>query len=137
AVVHQRQGHELNGTLALARYTLVELSRLRFLLVFFIIGAVGILALGVGLKILFSVVSSGSGFAPNNVDPAAFNRFIELTFLTYIFGALGIFGLLVAYGIGMTAIYHDLDSGAAVSIFSKPVSRLAYTTGKIAAAIAA
>jgi ABC-type transport system involved in multi-copper enzyme maturation permease subunit len=127
----------LNGTLAVARYTLVELSRRRILLVFFIIGALGILGLGVGLKILYSVVSSGSQFGPNNVDPAVFNHFIELTFLAYIFGALGIFGLLVAYGIGMTAIYHDLDSGAAVSIFSKPVSRLAFTTGKIAAALAA
>jgi ABC-type transport system involved in multi-copper enzyme maturation permease subunit len=127
----------LNGTLAVARYTLVELSRRRILLVFFIIGALGILGLGVGLKILYSVVSSGSQFGPNNVDPAVFNHFIELTFLAYIFGALGIFGLLVAYGIGMTAIYHDLDSGAAISIFSKPVSRLAFTTGKIAAALAA
>ncbi len=127
----------MNGTVAIARYTLVELSRRRILLVFFIIGALGILALGVGLKVLYSVVSSGSGFGPSGVDPAAFNRFIELSFLSYIFGALGIFGLLVAYGIGMTTIYHDLDSGAAVSIFSKPVSRLAYTFGKIGAALAA
>jgi ABC-type transport system involved in multi-copper enzyme maturation permease subunit len=127
----------LNGTLAVARYTLVELSRRRILLVFFIIGALGILGLGVGLKVLYSVVSSGSQFGPTGVDPAAFNHFIELTFLAYIFGALGIFGLLVAYGIGMTAIYHDLDSGAAISIFSKPVSRLAFTAGKIAAALAA
>src|SRR5256885_9408771 len=36
----------------------------------------------------------------------------------------------------MTAIYHDLDSGAAVSIFSKPVSRLAFATGKVGAAVA-
>ncbi len=129
----------MNGTLAVARYTLVELSRRRILLVFFVIGAVGILGLGVGLKILYSVVLSSTqgGFGPSNVDPAAFNHFIELSFLSYIFGALGLFGLLIAYGIGMTAIYHDLDSGAAVSIFSKPVSRVAFTTGKIAAALAA
>jgi len=129
----------LNGTLAIARYSLVELSRRRILLVFFIIGALGILGLGVGLKVIYSVASSSTqgGFGPNNVDPAAFNHFLELLFLSYIFGALGVFGLLIAYGIGMTAIYHDLDSGAAVSIFSKPVSRLAFTTGKIAAAVAA
>jgi ABC-type transport system involved in multi-copper enzyme maturation permease subunit len=127
----------VNGTLAIARYTLVELSRRRILLVFFIIGALGILGLGVGLKVLYSVVSSGSQFGPTGVDPAAFNHFIELTFLAYIFGALGIFGLLVAYGIGMTAIYHDLDSGAAISIFSKPISRLAFTAGKIGAAVVA
>jgi ABC-type transport system involved in multi-copper enzyme maturation permease subunit len=129
----------LNGTLAVARYTLVELSRRRILLVFFIIGALGILGLGVGLKVIYSVASSSTqgGFGPSNVDPAAFNHFLELLFLTYIFGALGVFGLLIAYGIGMTAIYHDLDSGAAVSIFSKPVSRLAFTAGKVAAAVAA
>ena len=127
----------MNGTLAIARYTLVELSRRRILLVFFIIGALGILGLGVGLKVIYSVASSSSGFGPNNVDPAVFNHFLELLFLTYIFGALGVFGLLIAYGIGMTAIYHDLESGAAVSIFSKPVSRLAFTVGKIAAAIVA
>jgi ABC-type transport system involved in multi-copper enzyme maturation permease subunit len=129
----------LNGTLAVARYTLVELSRRRILLVFFIIGALGILGLGVGLKVIYSVASSSTqgGFAPTNVDPAVFNHFLELLFLSYIFGALGVFGLLIAYGIGMTAIYHDLDSGAAVSIFSKPVSRLAFTAGKIAAALAA
>ena len=128
----------MKGTLAVARYTLVELSRRRILLVFFIIGALGILGLGVGLKVLYSVSSSSQGnFGPSNVDPAVFNRFLELLFLTYIFGALGIFGLLVAYGIGMTAIYHDLDSGAAVSIFAKPVSRLAFTAGKIGAAVAA
>ncbi len=129
----------MNGTLAIARYSLVELSRRRILLVFFIIGALGILGLGVGLKVIYSVASSSTqgGFGPNNVDPAVFNHFLELLFLSYIFGALGVFGLLIAYGIGMTAIYHDLDSGAAVSIFSKPVSRLAFTTGKIAAAVAA
>jgi ABC-type transport system involved in multi-copper enzyme maturation permease subunit len=129
----------LNGTLAVARFTLVELTRRRILLVFFIIGALGILGLGVGLKVIYSVASSSSqgGFGPSNVDPAVFNHFLELLFLTYIFGALGVFGLLIAYGIGMTAIYHDLDSGAAVSIFSKPVTRLAFTVGKIAGAVAA
>jgi ABC-type transport system involved in multi-copper enzyme maturation permease subunit len=129
----------VKGTLAVARYTLIDLSRRRILLVFFIIGLLGILGLGVGLKIIYSVSSSSSqgGFGPNDVDPAVFNHFLELLFLSYIFGALGVFGLLIAYGVGMTAIYHDLDSGAAVSIFSKPVSRLAFTTGKIVAAVAA
>ena len=37
----------------------------------------------------------------------------------------------------MTAIYHDLESGAAVGIFSKPVSRLSFTAGKVAAALVA
>jgi ABC-type transport system involved in multi-copper enzyme maturation permease subunit len=37
----------------------------------------------------------------------------------------------------MTAIYHDLESGAAVAIFSKPVSRLAFAIGKVGAAATA
>jgi ABC-type transport system involved in multi-copper enzyme maturation permease subunit len=127
----------MNGTLAVARYTLAELSRRRILLVFFIIGAIGIVGLGVGLKILYTVASSSGNIAPKNVDPAVFNRFLELTFVNYVFSALATFGLLIAFAIGMTAIYHDLDSGAAVSIFSKPVSRLAFATGKVAAAVAA
>jgi ABC-type transport system involved in multi-copper enzyme maturation permease subunit len=127
----------MNGTLAVARYTLAELSRRRILLVFFIIGAIGIVGLGVGLKILYTVASSSGNIAPKNVDPAVFNRFLELTFVNYVFSALATFGLLIAFAIGMTAIYHDLDSGAAVSIFSKPVSRVAFATGKVAAAVAA
>jgi ABC-type transport system involved in multi-copper enzyme maturation permease subunit len=127
----------MNGTLAVARYTLAELSRRRILLVFFIIGAIGIVGLGGGLKILYTVASSSGNIAPKNVDPAVFNRFLELTFVNYVFSALATFGLLIAFAIGMTAIYHDLDSGAAVSIFSKPVSRVAFATGKVAAAVAA
>jgi ABC-type transport system involved in multi-copper enzyme maturation permease subunit len=127
----------MNGTLAVARYTLIELSRRRILLVFFIIGALGIVALGVGLKILYAVAISNGSIAPSNVDPSAFNRFLEVAFVSYIFQVLAVFGLLIAFAIGMTAIYHDLDSGAAISIFSKPVSRLAFTTGKVAAAVAA
>jgi len=127
----------VNGTLAVARYTLLELTRRRILLVFLIFGAAGIVLLGVGLKILYSFLSSSSGVAPSNADPALFNRFLELLFVNYVFSALGTFGLLIAYAIGMTAIYHDLDSGAAVSIFSKPVSRLAFAAGKVAAAVTA
>lgn len=127
----------MNGGLAVARYTLLELSRRRILLVFFIIGALGIVAVGVGLKLIYTVSSGQGSFGGPNVDPAVFNHFLEILFVSYVFEALAVFALLVAYGIGMTTIYHDLDSGAAVSIFSKPVSRLAYTAGKISAAVAA
>ena len=128
----------MNGAAAVARYTLLELSRRRVLLVFFIIGAVGIALLGIGLKLLYQVLSSNpNGFGTNGeADPAVFNSFIELLFVTYLVQAVSIFALLLAYGIGMTAIYHDLESGSAVSIFSKPVSRFAFTIGKIAAAVA-
>lgn len=130
----------MNGTLAVARYTLVELSRRRILLVFFIIGVLGIIALGVGLKLLYEVASANTPAIRNangtQVDPATFSHFLELLFVTYIFQALSLFALLIGFAIGMTAIYHDLESGAAVSIFSKPVSRLAFTIGKIGAAAA-
>jgi ABC-type transport system involved in multi-copper enzyme maturation permease subunit len=126
----------VNGTLAVARYTLVELSRRRILLVFFIVGAAGIALLGVGLKVFSSAFSSVVVTGPNGTapDPAKLQRAFELGFVNDLIGALGFFALLIAFGIGMTVIYHDLESGAAVSIFSKPVSRAAFTIGKVAAA---
>jgi ABC-type transport system involved in multi-copper enzyme maturation permease subunit len=127
----------LNGTVAVARYTLVELSRRRILLVFFIIGALGIAIIGFGLKVFsgaFSsiVISGPNGSAP---DPAKLQRAFELGFVNNLIDVLGFFSLLIAFAIGMTVIYHDLDSGAAISIFSKPVSRAAFTIGKVAAAV--
>ena len=125
----------MNGALAVSRYTLLELSRRRILLVFAIVGALGIITLGIGLKLLYEVAAANS-FGSRRVDPALLNRFLELLFVTYVVQALGLFALLIAYAIGMTAIYHDLESGAAVSIFSKPVTRLAFAAGKVAAAVA-
>ena len=129
----------MNGAAAVARYTLIELSRRRILLVFFIIGAVGIALLGVGLKVFSSAFSSVVVTGPNGTapDPAKLQRAFELGFVNDLIGALAFFALLIAFGIGMTVIYHDLESGAAVSIFSKPVSRAAFTIGKVAAAVVA
>jgi len=127
----------VTGALAVGRYTLLELSRRRILLVFFILGALGIVCLGVGLKVLYSFASSQGSFGAPNTDPAALNRYLELAFVNYVFSALGVFGLLIAFAIGMTAIYHDLESGAAVSIFAKPVSRFAFAVGKIGGAVLA
>jgi hypothetical protein len=129
----------VKGTLAVARYTLVDLSRRRILLVFFIIGALGIAAIGIGLKVFSSAFTNGVSFGPpgTTTDPAKLNRFLDLMFISDLIAVLGFFALLIAFGIGMTAIYHDLDSGAAVAIFSKPVSRLAFTTGKLLAAVLA
>ena len=57
----------MNGAAAVARYTLVELSRRRVLLVFFVIGAVGMALLGIGLKLLYQVLSSNpNSFGTNN-----------------------------------------------------------------------
>jgi len=130
----------VNGTFAVARYTLLELSRRRILLVFFVVGAVGIVLLGVFLKIANTLATRGTAQSVNGatqLDPAQMNQLLEAVFVTYLLGALGIFSLLIAFAIGMTAIYHDLESGTAVSLFSKPISRLAYTIGKISAAVAA
>jgi ABC-type transport system involved in multi-copper enzyme maturation permease subunit len=130
----------VNGTIAVARYTLLELSRRRLLLVFAIIGAAGIALLGIGLKILYSLITSNpssNGFGNTQLSQDELNKVVETLFVSELFGALSIFALLIAFAVGMTAIYHDLDSGAAVSLFSKPVSRLAYATGKVIAAVMA
>jgi ABC-type transport system involved in multi-copper enzyme maturation permease subunit len=121
--------------LAVSRYTMLELTRRRILLVFFVIGAAGLVIFGVGFRVIYSFAASGR-FATSNLSPDVFNKLLELQFLSYLYGALSIFALLIAFGIGMTAIYHDLDSGAAVSIFSKPVTRFEFAGGKIAAAVA-
>ena len=128
----------MNGAASVARYTLVELSRRRILLVFFVLGAVGIALIGFGLKIFSSSFVSNVSFGGSEgttPDPAKVDRYLELMFVTNIVGAMGLFALLIAFAIGMTVIYHDLDSGAAVAIFSKPVSRLAFAAGKLLAAV--
>ena len=110
----------MNGTLAVTRYTLIELSRRRILLVFFIIGAIGIALLAVGLRLLYTAILPGvqSGRAGAQLTPEQVNQVVEYLFVTQILGVLGIFALLIAFALGMTTIYHDLDSGAAVSIFA-------------------
>jgi ABC-type transport system involved in multi-copper enzyme maturation permease subunit len=129
--------------MAVARYTLLELTRRRILLVFFIIGAAGIALLGILLKVFSSSISgtfqNGGGGAngPAQLTQAQLNQLVELTFVQNLIGVLGLFALLIAFAIGMTAIYHDLESGSAIGIFSKPVSRVAFTVGKLAAAVAA
>jgi ABC-type transport system involved in multi-copper enzyme maturation permease subunit len=131
----------VNGTLAVARYTLLELSRRRILLVLFVLGVLGIAAIATVFKIAEVIspggTSFGGGFGPNPPDPAKLARLTELTFVTQLIGVVGFFAVLIAFAIGMTAIYHDLESGAAVGIFSKPVSRVAFTAGKVLAAAAA
>lgn len=126
----------MNGTLAVARYTLLELSRRRILLVFFVIGILGIAAIGIALKLAPINMQFGARGSATP-DPAAVSRFLELTFVRTLIGVVGFFALLIAFAIGMTAIYHDLESGAAIAIFSKPVSRLAFATGKVVAALTA
>lgn len=131
----------MNGALAVARYTLLELSRRRILLIFFIIGAVGMAVIAGALKLIVTLVPGSASFSgpPGSTppDPAMMARLLELTFVTQLISVVGFFALLIAFAIGMTAIYHDLESGAAVAIFSKPVSRLAFSAGKVLAAVIA
>lgn len=125
----------MNGAFAVARYTVIELTRRRILLVFFIIGALGIAALGTGLKVFADELVPRLGPGEQGPSPDQLRQLTELSFVSNLLGVLGIFALLIAFSIGMTAIYHDIESGAAVAIFSKPVSRFAFTVGKIAAAV--
>jgi ABC-type transport system involved in multi-copper enzyme maturation permease subunit len=130
----------VNGALAVARYTLLETSRRRLLLVFFILGAVGIAGLGLLLKAFTSAfvfserVGPGGSAGPTREQ---LQKLTELSFVNDLISVLGIFSLLIAFAIGMTIIYHDLESGSAVAIFSKPLSRLEFTVGKVLAAVAA
>jgi ABC-type transport system involved in multi-copper enzyme maturation permease subunit len=128
----------VNGVGAVARYTLLELTRRRILIVFVAVGAGGIALLAALFKIFTTVFTGNTRFSQgSNVDPATLDRALQLGFVNDIISVLSFFVLLIAFAIGMTAIYHDLESGAAISIFSKPVSRAAFTAGKVAAAIGA
>jgi hypothetical protein len=49
---------------------------------------------------------------------------------------VGLFLLLTGFAVGITVIHDDLESGAAVAILAKPVSRLDYAAAKAAAALA-
>jgi ABC-type transport system involved in multi-copper enzyme maturation permease subunit len=128
----------VNGVGAVARYSLLELTRRRILIVFVAVGAGGIALLATLFKIFTTVFTSNTRFSQgSNLDPATLDRALQLGFINDLISVLGFFVLLIAFAIGMTVIYHDLESGAAISIFSKPVSRAAFTAGKVAAAIGA
>jgi ABC-type transport system involved in multi-copper enzyme maturation permease subunit len=105
---------------AVARYTLVEMSRRRLL--------VALLAVAVALIVVL-------GIAPLIVP--GFRTGIQRSYflLSTFNGVVGFFLLISGFAIGMTVIYNDLDSGAAVGIFVKPISRLEYTLGKAGATV--
>jgi ABC-type transport system involved in multi-copper enzyme maturation permease subunit len=111
----------MTAAVAVARYTLVEMSRRRLLLVVVAVG----LALMAGIAMAPYVLPGNSA----EID----RLIVSLTGLNEV---VPVALLLCAVAVGMTVINHDLDSGAVVSIFAKPVSRPSYATGKLAAAIA-
>jgi ABC-type transport system involved in multi-copper enzyme maturation permease subunit len=110
----------MTQTLAVARYTLLEITRRRLLLVFVAVG----LFLMAGIAIAPYVL-------PGNASPTD-KLIVSLTGLDAIVPAALV---LCALAVGMTVVNHDLDSGAVVSIFAKPVSRESYTGGKLIAAL--
>jgi ABC-type transport system involved in multi-copper enzyme maturation permease subunit len=104
---------------AVAMYTLLELSRRRLLLL---------------LLVLEGLLVAGIGIAPHVIQNASSGEESALTILATISGVASGGLLVCTIGIGMTVIRNDLDSGAIVAILAKPVSRLAYVGGKVAAA---
>jgi ABC-type transport system involved in multi-copper enzyme maturation permease subunit len=109
--------------MAATYYTLREMMRRKLLLVF----AAGGLLLAIGLGAFIALAPTE--LLQGNSRPI---------FIVLFAGQVAEFFLfLTALGIGATTIYNDLDSGSVVSIFTKPISRLEYTLGKVGAALAA
>jgi len=107
--------------LAVTRYTLLELSRRKVLLIIVLAGVL----LVAGLGIAPMVIPGG---------PVGESRTLfELNALSSIV-ALAI--QLCAFAIGMTIINHDLDSGSIVGILAKPINRVGYAAGKLVGAVA-
>jgi ABC-type transport system involved in multi-copper enzyme maturation permease subunit len=107
-------------TLAVARYTLLEITRRRLLVVVVAVGLALMAAIAITPYVL-----------PGNAAPTD-KLIVSLTGLGEVVPTAL---LLCALAVGMTVINHDLDSGAVVSIFAKPISRESYTGGKLVAAI--
>jgi len=105
--------------LAVAMYTVLELSRRRLLLVFVLIGL---------------LLTAGLGIAPLVIPGAPTGESRVLFLLNALSGTVALAVEICAFAVGMTVINHDLDSGAIVAILAKPVSRLAYAAGKLGAA---
>jgi ABC-type transport system involved in multi-copper enzyme maturation permease subunit len=105
---------------AVAGYTLLELSRRRVLLALVAAAAVLTAVIGIVPLILPGMDST---------DERA----------VFVLGAFsradGLAITLCAFAIGMTVINHDLNSGAIVAILAKPLTRLSYAAGKLAAAL--
>lgn len=111
----------MTKTLAVARYTLLEISRRRLLL----------LVIGLALALMAAIAATPYVLPGNS---AAIDKLIVS--LEGLHEIVPTAILLVALAVGMTVINHDLESGAVTSIFAKPVSRASYTAGKLVAALA-
>jgi ABC-type transport system involved in multi-copper enzyme maturation permease subunit len=110
----------MTQAVAVARYTLLEITRRRLVLV--------VVSLGLALMAAIAITPY---VLPGNIAPTA-KLIVSLTGLSEVVPTAL---LLCALAVGMTVINHDLDSGAVVSVFAKPISRESYTGGKLIAAI--
>jgi ABC-type transport system involved in multi-copper enzyme maturation permease subunit len=110
----------MTKALAVARYTLLELTRRRLLVVI----------LGFGVLLMGAIA-----IAPHALPGMKSDQDRVIVMLTALAGVVPNAMTLCAFAIGMTVINHDLDSGVVVSIFAKPVNRASYTAGKLLAAI--
>src|SRR5439155_14855852 len=84
--------------------------------------------------VLEAVLVAGIGIAPLVVEGTSTGEERAVFVLSTLSGVAGGALLVCAIGVGMTVIRNDLDSGAIAAILAKPVSRLGYAGGKLAAA---
>jgi ABC-type transport system involved in multi-copper enzyme maturation permease subunit len=106
---------------AVAMFTLLELRRRRLLALFVVLEGLIVAVLGI---------------APLVVPGTPTGEERSLMVLSILSGVAGGALLVGAIGLGLMVIRNDLDSGAIAAILAKPVSRLAYAAGKLAAAAA-
>ncbi len=122
----------LRAISAVARYSLIELSRRRFLIIFVALGLATALFLEwvassfMDQPVLGQDRTAGILMVLAGIGPAAHSPAADISPAS----VLGICALAV----GMVIIHNDLDSGAAVSILAKPISRAGYAAGKAVAA---
>jgi ABC-type transport system involved in multi-copper enzyme maturation permease subunit len=117
----------LAGADAVAIYTLREMFRRKVL--YFLVGG------GAGLILIAGIAAAVAKAAIPSLSSSAvdFSGFVLVQMANFV----SLFAWIAAIAISVTLISQDLESGAAVSIFAKPVSRLAYTIGKLGAAVSA
>ena len=114
----------MEQVVAVAYYTLRELMRRKLLL--FLVGGGAALILAIG--ILAAVIKANA--PAGTFQTGDFSGLV----LIQMANVVGLFAWICAIAIGITLINHDLESGSAVSIFSKPLSRVQYAIGKLLAA---
>lgn len=109
-----------SSAVAVAMYTVIELSRRRLLIVFAAIA---------------TILTTGLGLAPLVLPGITTGDEKTVFVLGGISRVDGLAIELCAFAIGMIVINHDIDSGVIVAILAKSVTRLSYALGKLGAAL--